>query len=189
MRWVKRRAEVPFHPDSEFLMRKALILAIVTATASIAVVATPMVMHAVAGGQLDAIVCTAEPRRAGSTPPDDRLFRALRTLDAASQFPWMSEQSRTRASQATLACHQVFLDTCAELRDAAIDQAHQTLARRLDGHDHPTEITFDGVAPDWRTYLDEASRDALCTGWAPWMSWSLEHGVDARQACAVCASP
>ena len=98
--------------------------------------------------------------------PDDRLFRAMATLDLVARFPGF-QASGDRATAAATACLQVFHEACDAPRDNAILRAQQT-------------------GTSWASQLDAVAVGRVCEAWQPWRQWMSSHGLDASAACPIC---
>lgn len=122
-------------------------------------------------GDIDAIV-----------PPEASFFTALSRLETAALFPGFSGTATRRANEAVVACTRGLTAACNLKRDAALEQALESL--RASGW--RTEDPEAPLADAWRDQVDTEARDALCEGWSPWIEFLEDANVPATGLCPVC---
>lgn len=123
----------------------------------------PMSLRAWASHQAMANACDS------MGAPDDRLFRAMATLDVVARFPGF-QATGSLATDAATSCLAVFHEACDVPRDNAIARAQ-------------------GTSESWESQLDHVAVQRVCETWQPWRTWMTSQNLDASAACPICALP
>lgn len=170
-RRTRRRAA----PDRTPLIAGSAVLAVLVAGAA------PFAAIQVARSRIAADPCAGS---AASGAPSQGFYSAVGLLDRLSALPAVGPRAAGIAREATTRCADVWVNACSAVLDPAVEAARAAQEARLG--------LAEGTAPDasvsWRDHVDRNAATELCGAWSRWASWIDGHGLDAAEACPVCAS-